>query len=375
MTSKPLEEIKFNCPHIESCNGCSFKSLDYNFQRQTKKERFEKALLESLHYTGSIQLEFPTLGYHRDRADFVSFSGKLGLFNKAKEFQELKTCSLLSPRLAAYFQKLQLYSFPINKGSLRLRVSAAAANFNYGLWLDFANQDIKKLLEEKKTLQKLIQEGIFIEIGQKGKKLLLDSDTGTLKLKDPEPHFWFSGLKENQETPLYSLVSSFTQPSMKLNILMQRLIVSLLSQRQYEFGVEFGSGIGNFSALIQEHSKFSFFLENDPRNLLALSKNIKSDKGRIITSQKEWNKELNDKGENFFKASKLFLVNPPKSGVGELFNKDPNCETLIYISCYLDSMVKDLLSLKKYGYKIRQTILFDQFPQSQHFETITKLER
>ena len=71
------------------------------------------------------------------------------------------------------------------------------------------------------------------------------------------------------------------------------------------------------------------------------------------------------------------IVDPPRSGLGRKLAQDiiqfRPCRVL-YISCAPDTMVRDAAWLKEGGYRIRSSQLFDLFPRTAHFESLTEFE-
>jgi len=76
-------------------------------------------------------------------------------------------------------------------------------------------------------------------------------------------------------------------------------------------------------------------------------------------------------------GSLLFVIaDPPRSGMDQktietLKNLSP--EVLIYISCNILQLRKDILKFKKY--KIESVAVFDMFPNTPHIETVVELKR
>jgi 23S rRNA (uracil1939-C5)-methyltransferase len=71
------------------------------------------------------------------------------------------------------------------------------------------------------------------------------------------------------------------------------------------------------------------------------------------------------------------IVDPPRSGLGrklvqEILKHKPR--RLLYISCAPDTMVRDAAWLKEGGYTIRSSQLFDLFPRTAHFESLTEFQ-
>ncbi|OOH87936.1 23S rRNA (uracil(747)-C(5))-methyltransferase [Pasteurellaceae bacterium 15-036681] len=81
---------------------------------------------------------------------------------------------------------------------------------------------------------------------------------------------------------------------------------------------------------------------------------------------------LNEKGE----VPDLVVVNPPRRGIGKELAEFLNTLSspyLIYSSCNAQTMAKDFESLT--NYKLLKVQLFDMFPHTSHYETLTFLER
>lgn len=70
------------------------------------------------------------------------------------------------------------------------------------------------------------------------------------------------------------------------------------------------------------------------------------------------------------------IVDPPRTGmgrkmVGDILTQRP--ARLLYISCAPDTMARDVAWLKEGGYHVLSSQLFDMFPRTAHFESLTEL--
>jgi tRNA/tmRNA/rRNA uracil-C5-methylase (TrmA/RlmC/RlmD family) len=70
------------------------------------------------------------------------------------------------------------------------------------------------------------------------------------------------------------------------------------------------------------------------------------------------------------------IVDPPRTGMGRMMVRDiltqrPN--RILYISCAPDTMARDVAWLKEGGYQVHSSQLFDMFPRTAHFESLTEL--
>lgn len=72
------------------------------------------------------------------------------------------------------------------------------------------------------------------------------------------------------------------------------------------------------------------------------------------------------------------LFDPPRRGLDEnIISKigDSNIENIIYISCNPASLARDIKRFKKYGYKLIDIIVYDQFVNTLEIETLVRMKR
>jgi len=338
-----------------ACNGCQLWSIPYSEQLESKKNDLKNKL------NTHIAIEVKTAGDrgHRTRFDFTVENQIIGLYSTEKQLIPLSTCWQLTPELKKAYDELKNRSFPFKKGSLRLRVSPEN---KWGLWLDLANIDIKQLLIEKNFLIELSKK-FSIEIGQRKKTLDPNSfNSEQLKLTDPVPDTWFQALNQ----PLYCAISSFTQPSWQTGDLLIQTVLewiapeSLKTQSVYEYGC----GIGPFTTQLLKAGATVYAFENDSFAIECLKLNTQSYSQRL---------RINIESQDSIPVA---LVNPPRSGLATftdiLLKKNP--EFIIYVSCFPETLQKDLMKLSNH-YEMKKVTLVDQFPQTHHYEACVLLQR
>lgn len=361
--------LKVNCDYLGQCPGCTLWEKSVDNQHQYKVKKLEDSLLqlhpETWDQRKDIDCHTPFWRTYRHRADFSFSNGKRGWFLVDKEFLPIKHCDLLAPDLNDLLSFVDDKWKFLFKASLRVRVSPEGT---WGVWLDLANIHIKEILEEGIFLNQLAQRKIIVEMGQKGKMVFFNSDKNSWGLKDPVPYPWFKTWTMSGPIAIKSLISSFTQTSFLVNqVLLQRIQSYFLSPTYFK-AIEFGCGIGNYTKLLVDYFKDVVVFENDARNLIALKENIKEwHLESNIHSILDWNKDQSWSGQHY----DLMLVNPARSGVQGLFEKEILCRQIIYVSCYLESFIKDVKVLEQKGYKIDKISILDQFPHSEHFEIIS----
>ena len=377
-TATVAPSIRISCPY-KDCSGCNYLHLSYGEQISLKKSQLEELLSRKGLEFPSIEILSAGAAHLRDRLDFSLQGGRLGLYGKdTHDIVDISVCAQLSPELQAWLEEFRCYQWPVEKGSIRLRMGPSGEK---GVWLDFANIDIKKILDEA-TLLRRLQKVAFVEIGQR-RKVPVWSESG-YKLQDPELNVWFQTWMNDQPVNLYCHVASFTQPSLKANTLIAEKISAWVNQYPDARVIEFGSGIGNLTmpALAAASSVVAceidaLSLEGLEKSVSMLPANLKEHADKLTIHRGDFQKKiLKD-----FSEFDGILANPPRSGLMGFLDpllelqENQRPQFFIYMSCFPESMAVDLAKLKLCGYVMKECALLDQFPQSTHYEVLTLLER
>jgi 23S rRNA (uracil1939-C5)-methyltransferase len=372
---------KVDCIYEKECSGCQLLHLPFGEQIHLKSQNLQKLLQDfSLLHKNDIEYIYAQASQLRDRLDFTWSNNKLGLYSKDhQQIIDIKVCQQLSPALQDWLSEFRQIQWPMLKASFRLRIGPQKQK---GLWIDAANIDIKALLEEKTILREL-QKQCFIEIGQK-RKTPVETSEG-YKLRDPEPLIWFQSWMGEQAIDLYCQVASFTQPSLAANKKICHLISDWISQLPPPRVLEFGSGIGNLSFPALLHAKSLTVCEIDKLSLDGFRKTLQAIQTNQIQGLSEkvtihvgdFQKKLTENFANY----DLILCNPPRSGLVNFLNPlevlqmDQRPPYFIYMSCFPESLCKDLQKLTALGYAIEKITIVDQFPQTNHYEVLCLLQR
>lgn len=355
--------MNLQCVYQNQCSGCSW--IDKNLASQ------KAAKLEAL---SSLTSEVEWLGVGdrglRDRVDLTWLRGEgLGLYHLTeRKIVDIEECLMMSPELHSWFKEFRKLPIPIvNKGSLRLRVGL---NNLRGVWLDFANVDVKALLDEKTYLEKLMSMG-HVEIGQR-KKVLGHKD-GQLKLLEPQHNPWFSTLVNEKTLPLKCSIADFTQPSLKANKVLVEAVMTEFKDKKIKVAIEFGAGIGNFTLPLAAICEKIYSLEVDPYFAEVLAENLGELKSKVEILRGDY-QNPNEKRQLIFKDVDAVLVDPPRSGLKNflvpLEASEAKPKYFIYVSCYPESFAIDKQRLEAIGYKMQKLKLVDQFPNTPHTELV-----
>jgi 23S rRNA (uracil1939-C5)-methyltransferase len=373
-----------DCKYKEICSGCRHLGVPLDVQHEVKAAHLRGLLnATGLSFLGPLPVISPGPAGLRDRVDLIFDRGRLGLYEKTtRDIVDIETCPQLSPALQAWLTEARRLSWPVQKGSLRLRVGPQGLR---GIWLDFANVDIKKILDEKIWLQHL-QELAFVEIGQRHKVPVLVDEA--YKLRDPSPQIWFQTWSAGEAVELFCSVANFTQPSLVANRALVKLIDTWLVNSGSKHILEFGSGIGNLSFAALGHDRHLTACEIDERALEGFRKSLevlslKPGFAGLQSRVEILRGDFQSKNPQDFGQFDTVLVNPPRSGLkqflepllkvasGNESGKASLPRNFIYMSCYPQSFVEDGLNLQQAGYKISELTILDQFPQTDHYEILS----
>ena len=329
------------------------------------------------------EIKFISCGEHslRHRVDFsLRFNSEthqteFGFIGADRRLVPIQNCMQLSPELQKVFNEFTGFQFLLSpdtflqKASIRLRVGPTGLK---GCWIDAANVDIKALLDDGQLMSEFIQAGFVVEMGQKGKRVI-EKDK-RFKFTDPSPQIWFQA---SERQPLQCLVADFTQPSW---ITAASLIETvnewarlLPAVRKSPLRVvEFGAGIGLFTIPFLAEGFAVTALEIEESSASNLKENVAN-----LNLLEHFNVLIGDfHRQRLGLKADLIFVNPARSGLKKFCDDIVKSEAhdLIYVSCFADSMISDIVEIKSH-YRIKDVRIVDQFPQTGHYETCVWLTR
>jgi 23S rRNA (uracil1939-C5)-methyltransferase len=372
------------CSYSSICSGCDWLHRPLQLQRASKIQNLREvweAAVGAENVPALLDFLLIAPGGLRDRADLMidkrSGSTRLGLFDRFQTgIVDLQGCPQMSVGLESWLKDFRKLNFPIERGSVRLRVSPTGLR---GAWLDFANVDIKRLLEERTTLD-LLRAQAVVEIGQKRKRLV--ERDGVLKLADPILEPWFETYTDDETAvALYCAIGSFTQPGFTANRALVRTVREQVRATGAHSAVEFGAGIGNFTLPLASVCDSVHVYEVDELALEGLRRSLDLAQLTNKVEIHSGNYQVTRKAPPEFRGAELIFVDPPRSGLMKFLDpleELPLAERprhFVYVSCFAESFAQDSARLLSLGYQPRAATIVDQFPQSRHYEVVCRYER
>lgn len=372
---------QLSCTYAGICSGCPRILEPYAQQIHDKGSVMTGLLMEAgFEQSGPVPVISLGQGGLRDRADLTIFQQegqqRLGLYDlNRQEIVDLAQCPQMSPGLASWYADFRRICPQVQFGHLRLRV---APDGTRGVWLDFPNHIIAYLLEEETSLRRLADVAL-VELSQRRNRLHLSTE---LSLGEPVLFPWWETPGINGPVPLYATIGSFTQPGLKANHHLIKMVLEYLSQSQGLHWLELGSGIGAFTLPMAANGYHITALENDPRAIAGLTRSSSeaglSERIQVQTANIH---QPNPSFQGLITQADGILADPPRSGLRRFpdnlaqIPKAKRPRWFVYVSCFAESMLTDMRQIRTLGYQLQHIQGLDQFPQSRHTEWVALLER
>jgi 23S rRNA (uracil1939-C5)-methyltransferase len=380
------------CPHFETCGGCQWLHVSYEHQCQAKEKTFfllegidpasvrakhiaPTPLLAGIHYRNRAKLHvtghpagvsaprtIPATASNGLAAAFLD--GRIGFAGAGtREIVEVRECRVLAPALErallalrAAFQELGPVPecSDVTLACDRLGDSVAAA-FHVKRVKKGAPQRVEAVMRRAKLKGAVLapEEGAAREIGR--------------------PVLSY-GLPFLSGVPLYIRPDVFFQANLTTNSDLVFEAVKLLGpQREV---LELFGGNGNFTFAIEGTGAKVTSIERDSRALELARRSAREAGIRTVRFHLgDAMKIARALAEEGYRFDAVFL-DPPRAGaagIGQLA-RAVGASRVVYVSCDMKSLARDLRELCSCGYRPVAAIPVDMFPQTPHVEAVVCLD-
>jgi 23S rRNA (uracil-5-)-methyltransferase RumA len=360
------------CPYFGKCGGCSTQHLPYELQLENKK-----ALLKRNINSEEIKVFHGNEFYYRNRMDMIFHAGGIGFREKQKwqNIVNVEKCVISNEKLNTlmsevreYFKDADYFDIKKKTGTFRyavIRTPQEDSSISFVLNSDSPriNEAVDKIKEFAKATK---ANNIIITYVPSNTDMSISSDFFVVKGKDM--------LKESflGKEFLYS-VQGFFQNNHEVANMMHEYVNGLLQQhdRTYTYLLDLYAGVGTFGIINSELFKQVTIIESvkeciDAANVNIEKNGVKNAKAMVLDAMQL---------RKVLLSTPLFVItDPPRSGmhpktIQQLNELTP--KVIIYISCNVEQLGKDLPKFKEY--KIKSAALFDMFPQTNHCEAVVEL--
>jgi 23S rRNA (uracil1939-C5)-methyltransferase len=333
-----------SCPHFGRCGGCQWQHLEYTLQVETKRrileEVFHHHFPETRKLAISVKASPEEYGY-RSRARVQLRSGgaapSVGFFRyRSRTVEDVDHCPL--------------FRLPLNEALAAVRRAHLDGSFGS------REQEVGLACAEdgSSAYEASVPEGPPSE--QQSRELLI-RHVGEFRY-EAEPSVFFQAN----------------------DFLIEDLVATVMSLTLgKDAALDLYAGVGLFSFPLARRYRSVVAVEGSPgahrlsvRNAsYAGIENVQA----VCAEVQDWIQAV---GSIAAPALDLILLDPPRQGAGPEVMKhlaEWAPETLVYVSCDPQTLIRDLASLPVRHYQIDFIAGLDLFPQTFHIETVVRLRR
>lgn len=390
----PLETRKPVCSIFPACGGCMYQTMDYDEQLQMKSDQV-KVILDAAIISGTSYIfqgirKSPKEFAYRNKMEF-SFGDAvkngpltLGLHKKGSTYDVLTAadCKLVHEDMTQilqcvldYFQEqgIKYYRKMEHTGYLRhLLLRRGDATGEILVNVVTTTQEDHDLEPLKEKLLQLTLEGRIVGI------LHIFNDALSDVVKSDETKILFGqdcfyekilGM-EFKITPF-----SFFQPNSRGAEVLYTIVRDYVGDLQERTVFDLFSGTGTIAQILAPVAKQVIGVEiveeaveaareNAQRNGLCNCRFIAGDVFQVLD-------EIEEKPD-------VIVLDPPRDGIHpKALPKilDYQVERIVYISCKVTSLARDLEMIQGRGYEVVKCVAVDQFCETVHVETVVLMSR
>lgn len=384
--------MKTLCSHYQAdtCRSCSQIERDYAEQINTKQAILLETFQKDSPETQFLEpIKSSTQGF-RNKAKMVVLGAAhqptLGIINHHDEIIDLTDCLLYSPEMIELLQHLTTWirtsgitPYQIKKQKGELKYILLTQNSQSEFMLRFVLNSRKLMNRFEHNLPKLQED--FPQI--KCISFNLQPEHKAI-LEGPEEIFytetrWIT--QELNEIPLCISPQSFFQTNTQLaGALYQQASDWILERISPNTTLEIWDlfcGVGGFGLTLAHklslHTSVHLTgIEISPQAIECAQWTAQQINLDSVTFQAL---DLTQ-GSSVQSSPGVLIVNPPRRGVGHQMTEwieSTKPQWIVYSSCLIESLAQDLAHLPSYD--LVQAQIFDLFPHTHHFETLTLLQR
>ena len=326
-----------NCPYYLSCGGCNLLHMDYNLEKQFKIEKAMDIIgkCDSFKETKSL--------FYRNKVTLHIKDNKIGYYKeKTHDIVPINSCLLLSKKINEIIKEFQKY----NLSTISLKKVIIKEINNHTL-MNLEGSINDEFIKTFSFVDNIILNNKIIK-GQNYLEEVIDNKTFHVTSES-----FFQVNREGLEN-IYSIIKEF------------------LYQKNINSALDLYSGTSLWGILISSYVNRITCVESNLESCKNAQINI--DKNHI-----ENIKIINGKVEDNidkFKNIDLIIIDPPRSGLDKKTKKYIHIISpfyIIYISCGMDTLKRDLKDLSNYN--LKEVHLVDMFRGTYHCEVVTILER
>lgn len=364
------------CKDFKRCGGCQLQMIDYEKQIEVKSKIIQSILrrwLDKAKFNEIVKSTNPFQYRHSGEFHIVKRNNEtlLGFFElESHRIVDFENCYLFTENFNKRIKKIRTFfrnrdTRPIN--FIRVSSSEDDSHFiavirlrdeveDYNCYLGLKEEaNLNGVIILDKYQRVAVSEGdTLISYTIYKKNELIEKDI-TFKI-DPR---------------------NFTQAHYFLNQLLVEEVIKFLNPLNHESILELFSGVGNFTLPIALKCKEIVAIEQS--ELAVTDSKINAELHSIYNIQhiREDVKKYLPKLVSSAKKIDSILLDPPRGGAIEVLDYLTllNPKKIVYVSCNLPTLERDLGKLSDLNYTPKEFSFFDLFPQTYGIESVVLLQK
>ncbi len=360
------ERSENTCKHFTKCGGCLLQHWEYENYKKWKFNSIRNPLLKLTTDVKILDM-ISAENFSRRRAKFFLRQAYNSCTIGFKEYRSetltnINNCIIIDPEIMGFMTELKNY-FSTNYLTNDILVFHVN-KLDYGL-------DI--LIQIKKSLKIDCLINIFKNFKSKIASIYLQQNN-----LNPELILFYNKNKLNfGNYNVYGLIppAGFYQAT---KVAENELIKNILDEIEIknDYILDLYSGSGTFTLPLLKNGYKVYAIDNNKSSIESL---IKSSKEQNLFNNIEYNiSNLNkEKIETqFFQKFDVVILDPPRVGSHLQLTSivETKVKKIIYVSCNVQSFLRDTQILLSNGYKIKYILPIDQFLYTSHLEIFSVFE-
>ena len=362
------------CKYFNECGGCTGQHVEYELQKENKRRLLSHSIkvpIEEVKVFSGEEYNY------RNRMDLIFHEKGIGLREKGKWWKivDIEYCAIANKKInelikevREYFVDCDYFHIKEQKGTFKYAVIRAPqedSSISFVL-----NEDSTKLAEAIEKVKGFSER-------TSAKKIIITKVPAKTDMSISSDFFVVKGEDMLNEKYLdkefkYS-VQGFFQNNYEMAEAMIKYVKELLSKYDTKTSglLDLYGGVGSFGICNSELFNELIIVENDVNCIDSAKKNLEKNNIKNARAYAMDAMRLS----KISLPEKLFIItDPPRSGMHQKAIRtinDLEPEVIIYVSCNVRQLGKELFRFK--NYEIKSSAMFDLFPQTTHCEGVVEL--
>lgn len=378
-------EFNLNCNVAKKCNSCQLNNLTYNEQLKYKQNRCIKYLGSLCRIDNIIGMSTPFAYRNKAQAVFKRERDKSiswGLYKSTTNtLVKTKECKLHTKHsneifntLCSLFKSFKISPYDPFRGTGFVKSVVIREGFNSNEVMVIIN-GADSLFPAKKTfVSALLKKHPYITtvvttVNKDRRKLFIGKTSSVL--------YGDGYIKDTLCTKTFIISpQSFYQINPTQTEKLYTKAIEFAGLNGTQTVLDSYCGVGTIGICACDKAKKVYAVESVKDAIVDAKKNAKlngiNNIEFVCADAKDYIAYLKDEGVKIDVA----FVDPPRAGCSKEFLQsiiDMNINTVVYVSCNIETQSRDLRLLKSNGYKVEKIQPVDMFPHTNHIESIAKL--